>query len=272
MTLACVAAIFCGHSGEVRAQPHCPTGELRAYSHNDYNNAHPLFDAVALGYRGVEVDVFLVDGVLRVAHDRKRANHGPALDTAYLMPLRDILSRCDALAAEHSPGRPLFLLNIEIKEQSQETYDAVQIALSKYPDLFVEHLVAPSPKARVVATMVGFSGFDGAQIADRRVGVSCKLVNVNSVGRCLNDRRVTMLSVDFGKTMGRWWTLDSQRTRWLALLRATKSAHPATILRVYNAPVDADLYRALFRAGTDVIGVRDLARSRNVVTALPNAQ
>lgn len=256
----------------MQAQPHCPSGELRAYSHNDYNNVHPLFDAVALGYRGVEVDVFLVDGVLRVAHDRKAAQHAPPLDSAYLMPLRDILSRCNTLAPEQAPIRPPFLLNIEIKEQSQETFNALSVALSKYRDLFVDHSTAPSHHARSIATLVGFSGISGASFADLPIGVSCKLAKTSSVDSCLSDSRVTMLSVDFGKTLGRWWTLDSERTRWFALLRATKSAHRGTIIRAYNVPVDADLYRTLFHAGVDVIGTKQLARSRNILTKIPNAQ
>lgn len=36
---------------------------LPAYAHNDYLIDRPLVDALALGYRGVEADVFLVDGV-----------------------------------------------------------------------------------------------------------------------------------------------------------------------------------------------------------------
>jgi len=44
----------------------CPRGTLPAYSHNDYLNTHPLSDALALGYRGAEADVFLVKGELQL--------------------------------------------------------------------------------------------------------------------------------------------------------------------------------------------------------------
>ena len=34
---------------------------LLAYAHNDYRNPRPLRDALSLGYRGVEADLFRVD-------------------------------------------------------------------------------------------------------------------------------------------------------------------------------------------------------------------
>ena len=49
-------------------QPDCPRGTLPAYAHNDYINTRPLHDALSLGYKGVEADVFLVEGVLRLGH------------------------------------------------------------------------------------------------------------------------------------------------------------------------------------------------------------
>ena len=45
-----------------------PDTLLPAYAHNDYRNARPLLDALELGFRGVEVDYFLVDTELRVGH------------------------------------------------------------------------------------------------------------------------------------------------------------------------------------------------------------
>ena len=62
----------------VPAQPACTQTALPAYSHNDYERQHPLLDALAHGYRGVEVDIFHVDGVLRVGHDRRTARGDPS--------------------------------------------------------------------------------------------------------------------------------------------------------------------------------------------------
>lgn len=244
------------------AQPHCPVGELRAYSHNDYHNPHPLFDAIALGYSGVEVDVFLINGVLRVGHDETAARNGPTLDSAYLTPLRDVMERCRKLAVVGSASTARFLLNIEIKQESQRAYELVTLDLARSREVQAEWDGVPSTQNRVIVTLVGFSGVAGGQLRDAKLGVSCKIENIAEPPRCSGDSRVTMFSVDYGKTMGRWWTLDSQRQRWLAKLKSTKSSHPHEILRVYNVPVSAEIYRELFRSGVDYVGTKSLERSR----------
>ena len=44
-----------------------PPGSLPAYAHNDYKNRKPLWDALRLGYRGVEADYF--GDIQQTAHD-----------------------------------------------------------------------------------------------------------------------------------------------------------------------------------------------------------
>ena len=44
-----------------------------AHAHNDYEHDRPLLDALEHGFTSVEADVWLVDGELRVAHDREDA-------------------------------------------------------------------------------------------------------------------------------------------------------------------------------------------------------
>lgn len=57
------------------------------FSHNDYVRARPLLEAWERGFRFVEADVFLVDGILLVAHDRKDVSPERTLTKLYLEPL-----------------------------------------------------------------------------------------------------------------------------------------------------------------------------------------
>lgn len=43
---------------------HSPKPLIQAHSHNDYEHARPLFDALDLGFCNVEADIYLVDGKL----------------------------------------------------------------------------------------------------------------------------------------------------------------------------------------------------------------
>ncbi|MBC8088956.1 MAG: hypothetical protein H7Z40_16955 [Phycisphaerae bacterium] len=251
--VATAAALF---TQTAVAQPHCPTAALRAYAHNDYNNTHPLYDAVAFGYRGVEADVYLVDGVLRVAHDRKSATGAPALDTLYLIPIRDLLARCGPtiVAGAMQP----FLLNLEIKEASNETLQVLLTSLSSVADL-MRSSTGQALEARLIVTLVGYAGTDRPPHLVTFPGVACKANTPARLVHCVNTPGTAMVSVDYGKTQGRWWTLDAERVRWLAALRAAQAASPNLMIRVFNVPSHRETYLELLHAGVDLIGTKDLA-------------
>jgi len=69
-------------STDVRAQ--LPS----AHSHNDYEQPMPFRHAFDRGFRSIEADVWLVDGRLLVAHDRRDALPERTLAALYLDPLR----------------------------------------------------------------------------------------------------------------------------------------------------------------------------------------
>lgn len=80
--VATVAISPCPAGGQARA---CALGPvLPAYAHNDYGNPHPLYDALELRFRGVEADILLRGGELRVAHDASATRPGRSLEALYL--------------------------------------------------------------------------------------------------------------------------------------------------------------------------------------------
>lgn len=213
---------FAGALSPAIGQTDCPTAHLPAYSHNDYANPHPLRDALSLGFRGVEADVFLIDDSLRVGHDRRAASRGGTLQALYIEPLRDLLARCGALGA---PERP-FLFTIEMKQ--------------------------PTPAARLA-----LSGLLA------RVE-SSSWSNILLV--ILPDGDPRLVSVDYGKHLGRWWISDSQRTQRLQAIRAKKSTSLGVLLRAHNVPVNSRVYRELLDAGIDLIGSKDLTATRRLLS------
>jgi hypothetical protein len=252
-------------SGSINAQPRCPTAQLPAYSHNDYNNAHPLLDAVALGFRGVEVDVFLIDGKLRVGHSRREAKKGPRLDSLYLEPLRDMVYRCNRESPTRRSSVDPFLVNIEVKEKSVETLAALYDLILPMDDI-LGAVGRPSDALQLNVVLVGYSGAaEGAALSYAGLGVSCKLERIELLRACLSDSRVRMLSVDYGKTMGRWYTLDAERERWMRAIKAIALTEPDKILRVYNVPANEPLYRELLYAGVDIIGTKELSRTQQLL-------
>jgi hypothetical protein len=234
----------------------CPRGALPAYAHNDYRNAHPLADALRLGFRGVEADLVLVDGVLRVGHDRREARRGPTFEAAYVAPLAALVTRCGALV----PGDVPFLLTVDLKEPDRAAYDTVLAVLARH----VPHACGAAP---IEVVFVNWHPASPPTLRGWRVSHHAAITTVaGPVPRAAADT-VRLLSIDYARTIGRPWRTRAARQRWAAALRAARHAHPQARLRVHHVPPRAHVYAWLFAAGADLIGSRELAATRALLAA-----
>ncbi len=100
----------------------------RAHSHNDYQRARPLRDALDSGFCSVEADIYLVDGELRVGHDPGDLVPGRTLEALYLNPLHD---RWRAYGSIH-PVPSSFRLLIDIKADAERVLPALEASLSRF--------------------------------------------------------------------------------------------------------------------------------------------
>ena len=240
----------------------CPLGVLPAYAHNDYENPRPLEGALDSHFRGVEADLFLVDGILRLGHDLRSARRGKAFETVYLRPLSVLVARCGQLTADGQP----FLLAVELKEPSQPAYANLVMLLRRYSHMLTP-LRGPGTNPPVEVVLVGWhppvASLRAAE--DDLIRIQHRVTRPDSVPVPFSGEWVRLSSVDYGKTMRRSWTSISGRRRWLAALREVKRLAPTRLLRVHNLPAHGDVYDALLGAGVDLIGTRDLATTSRLL-------
>jgi hypothetical protein len=245
----------------------CPRGSLPAYSHNDYWNTRPLHDALSLGYKGVEADVFLVDGKLQVGHERRAAARDGTLEKDYLAPLREIVARCGNLTADGEP----FLLDLEIKEESKPTFDTLVAVLSRYPELFsVDSGQGPESSSRAPAiqpVLVGWYPPEFSNTTAPPLSRQARILKADGPPTDAGDRSVGLISIDYQQTIGRRWQFPGHRRRWLAAIRATKTQFPNKRIRAYHVPVNQHVYRQLLDAGVDLIGTLELAETARILAA-----
>jgi len=221
---------------------------LPAYAHNDYRNRRPLVDALELGYRGVEADVFRVGNELLVGHKRSEARAPNTLSRLYLEPLRARQRACGYLLADRSP----FFLNIEIKEPDSAAFSLLLAELSKYPEL--------APALRV--TMVGWWPKPIAGLRHQLV------VQRGALTLPADSASIGLVSIDYGKVF-RWRgsgpipPADSaaiSRARDLAAMMGVP-------LRVHHAPEDRRVYDWLLKEGVTLLGTTNLERTRSLLSA-----
>ena len=262
--LALVSAVGCGGVARSQTLDGCTPVGLPAYSHNDYENSRPLADAVENGFRGVEADVFLVDGLLRLGHDRRAAQRGRDFEEVYLKPLRERISRCGALISDGTP----FLLAVELKEDSPAAYARLLVILDRYRDLIIPSKEKPAgEQSPVEVILVGWHPSPATlrQERDGLVRIQQRLTRPEDSQAIRPNAWVVLYSVDYGKTLGRRGITKTQQRRWLEGLRQVKSAAPHARLRVHNVPTDGALYSALLKCGVDLIGTKDLRETRRLL-------
>lgn len=269
MVLVIVACALAGEAGAAGAGP---AGLLPAYSHNDYRHARPLLEALELGYRGVEADVFLVDGQLLVAHERGETVPGRTLAALYLEPLRKIVARDGTVLPDGSP----LLLNVEAKEPGRETYEALRAELARYAELLTvvrDGVAQPGP---IQVVLVGWYPplAELAAESPRYAAVQCRWRDLPPGHAGLPAHLLRLVSFEYRDEFD-WRGEDSPPPDFAGRLkevRATVDAVPGRRLRVLRAPLDLRVYAALLDGGVDLIGTRELARSRRLLSGCANRQ
>jgi hypothetical protein len=116
-----------------------------AHSHNDYEQKHPLLDAMASHITSVEADLFIEGDVIMVAHDRGKWRG--KFEDLYLRPLNELWQK-NALPVRDGET---FLLWLDLKESSAALRQHLHGLLDSYP---VTHHSDPA-RARVQVILTG---------------------------------------------------------------------------------------------------------------------
>ena len=127
LAFVCAFAAMTAGAGAQETKP------LRqAHSHNDYLHPRPLLDALEQGFCSVEADIWLVDGELLVAHDRKDVRPERTLQALYLDPLSELVKKNGGKVFSGGPG---FTLLVDVKSDATNTYQALRLVLQKYASM-----------------------------------------------------------------------------------------------------------------------------------------
>ena len=112
-----------------------------AHAHNDYMHPVPFYTAFNAGFGSIEADVYPVDGILFVAHNKRDIQPQRTLSALYIGPLLNELSK--------NKQRHLKLL-IDIKENYKSS---LQILLKEIEPL-KKYLVSPGKMENLVTILI----------------------------------------------------------------------------------------------------------------------
>lgn len=152
LALVCLASGFPGQRVLAGGAPVLPLP--RAHSHNDYEHARPLLDALDQGFCSVEADIYCIHGQLLVAHDRSKTQPERTLQALYLDPL---LARVRTNGGRVHPAGPEFHLLIDFKTDAQTTWPVLREALRRYEEMLTVFRASEVRRRAVTVILSGNS-------------------------------------------------------------------------------------------------------------------
>lgn len=257
------AALVVGAASS-RAQP-APSPLDRAHAHNDYEHARPLHDALERGFGSVEVDIWLVNGTLLVAHDRDSVRTDRTLEGLYLAPLR---AHITARGGQVHAARPPLTLLIDIKSHADSTWAALAPLLARYDDVVTSWRGDTMTVRPVVAVLSGQRPIATVRAQrERWAALDGRLDDLTARRRA--PPAVMPLVSDDWETITTWRGAGAMpRAVRQRVMQAVNRAHAqGRRLRFWNTPDTPAVWQLLVECGVDLIGTDDLEALRKFLTA-----
>lgn len=214
-----------------------------AHSHNDYEQANYFTEAYNAGFGSIEADIYLVDGKLLVAHNKKDVSPARTLAGMYLEPLaRHVQENGGYPYADH---RAQLELLIDLKdEKDSPAYQKTVALIRSYQVL--QHskrirftFTGNIPSDTAIAKAAGSIYFDG--VPGRRYSKAAM-------------KRIYMLSDNFANYStwkGEGKIADPAYQKLLSTVRAAHKAGKK--IRFWNAPDNPAAWRLMETLGVDYI-------------------
>lgn len=242
--------LFTYFTMQLAAQPTNYDAE-NAHSHNDYEQAHPFWEAWQNGFGSIEADIFLKDGNLIVAHDLKELQYNRSLDSLYLQPLQQCLQKNNGFP--YTDKSKQLQLMIDVKSDSVNTLNELINLLKNYPVIIqckkIKVTISgnrPSPEKFI--SYPSYIYFDGVLSKDYSKEALSK---------------IAMLSDNFRFYSS--WNGDASINKkdFQILLDAVEKAHALKKkVRFWNAPDNATAWQSFMRLKADYINtdhIKELA-------------
>jgi hypothetical protein len=219
------------------------------HSHNDYEQARPLHDALAHHVASVEVDIFFGDGTFPVSHDDLPHSQRGTLQALYLDPL---WQRIEANEGHVYPDGARLRLVIDIKEEHPELAAALYALLHRYP-MFTEHSDAGVGVGPVDLVLSGAPRAK-AEVLERARRWASRDTNQYAAEDVAGGDRVAEYALDWGEFF--WWEgegeLDEAEAESMRCIVENAAAMGRSV-RFYDAPDRPSAWQAQLENGVAFI-------------------
>jgi hypothetical protein len=238
----------CGAGEDISAQAlfAWPAFVWHAHSHNDYQQMHPLRDALNAGVTSIEADLYFDRDLLRVAHDRGKWRGD--FESLYLAPLNDHWE--NGRLKSHAADAP-FLLWLDLKEANPQLRTTLHALLGRYA---VTSKIEPN-RARVQVILTGNEAAKKAFVEAYASEIVTRDSNIFSDRDEEGTDRWRWYALDWSK-LGTWTGEGAMPPHEREQLRqlAGKIHAKGRKLRLWHHPATLNFWKEAVAAGVDLLG------------------
>ena len=225
----------------------------KIHSHNDYNQKHPLDDALAENLYSVEADVWLKDGEIRIS------NFGiffkGSLENLYLKPLQKIIDKRHSVYGDSLP----FYLWIDLKGSNKELVAVLNKVLNRYKmfTVFTDDKIIQRP---VIAVLTGNDDMKKAFVHDFKTRKGIRDSNDIELNDPMGDNRWGWYALNWNIVHG-----SSEKLQSLVNLAHSKNRK----IRFWNMPDEKRSWALALKSGVDQISTDKLHELHEYILSQP---
>lgn len=216
------------------AQP--TSGGPFIHSHNDYYQKEPLLCALSAAAKSIEIDLFLHDDKLVVAHSKSEIKKSKTLEELYILPLKKYLSETSNVHDFH--------LMIDIKSEPFQTLAKIELVLKQYPEIFstngIQVIISGNrPNPNKYVEYANFIWFDGREASDAEEP---------------GGERIAMISQNlskFTRWRGRGEITEKDKIKLESFIAQCHAKNKP--VRLWNTGDNKNMYTFLYAMGVDYI-------------------
>lgn len=232
---------------------------LQAFSHNDYEQKNPLFDALSKGFTFIEADVHLMNNNLYVSHNRPfLLKETQSLTHLYLEPLFEMFQlNGGQIFAQYN--RPIHLV-IDFKSNANKSYEKLQEILIPFQAMLTRWENGYEIPGAITIMISGNRPV--RKLVEKKDRWMCLDGRLEDIGKNYDPSLMPVISDKYSKVFG--WNIFSKPPTQEKLLRLHSVANNVHAegkkLRLWNSPENELVWNALLEAGADIINTDSISQ------------
>ncbi|RYY15822.1 MAG: glycerophosphodiester phosphodiesterase [Chitinophagaceae bacterium] len=228
-------------------------GQVLIHAHNDYEKPEPLFNAIREKAFAIEADVYLVNGQLAVAHDRKDIDTTRTLTSLYLNAIDSMMRANKGFVTSDKKYQPVLV--VDIKADGEKVLAELVKLTKKYPRIF-DQGTNPNPLYLLV------SGDRGPIAKWKNYPASVRFDGRPSE---VYDAAALNKLVTISESYGKYYRDNRLQTDSLSAM-ISRAHSQRKLVRLWGSPDFPATWRTFQKLGIDIINTDKVAECRQVLS------